>query len=161
MQCALRNILRTENGREKRNNKLISLLFENITTLAQLHHFTRAERTTEETSHNSIGHGTQVPPEIRATVKSSVMDTCHFTRTDSRGGVSCMAVIPIDLNRNRLFFWKKPKLENEKKRHENHQSEKREEKQSKRRRKIRTDQNEKNGKKEMKMKQTRKMRNLR
>ena len=82
-------------GREHWNNKLISPLFENITTLAQLHQFTRA---TEETSHNSIGHGTQVPPATRANVNSSVMNTCHITRTDSRGDVSCMAEIPIDLN---------------------------------------------------------------
>ena len=60
MRRALHNTLRTENGRENWNNKLISPLFENITTLAQLHQFTRAEGTTEETSHNSMGHGTQV-----------------------------------------------------------------------------------------------------
>ena len=62
MQRALRNILMTENG------KLITTLFENITTLAQLHQFTRAEEKNNkgqatypvETSHNSIGHGIQV-----------------------------------------------------------------------------------------------------
>ena len=63
MQRALRNMLLTKNGTEK--------LFENITTLAQLHQFTRAEqkrqRATypEETSHTSIGHGTQVSTRIR------------------------------------------------------------------------------------------------
>ena len=82
---------------ENWNNKLFSPMFENI-TLAQLHHFTRAEGTTEETSHNSIGHGSQVPPETRANVNASVMNTCHSTRTDSRRDVSCMAVIPNDLN---------------------------------------------------------------
>ena len=68
MQRALRNILMTENGTEKLDNELITTLFENITTLAQLHQFTRAEGKTtkdqatypEETSHNSIGHGIQV-----------------------------------------------------------------------------------------------------
>ena len=43
MQRALRNILMTENGTEKLDNELITTLFENITTLAQLHQFTRAE----------------------------------------------------------------------------------------------------------------------
>ena len=43
MQRALRNILMTENGTEKLDNELITTLFENITTLAQLHHLTRAE----------------------------------------------------------------------------------------------------------------------
>ena len=33
----------TENGTEKLDNELITTLFENITTLAQLHQFTRAE----------------------------------------------------------------------------------------------------------------------
>ena len=98
MQRALRNMLMTENGTEKLDNEWITTLFENITTLAQLHQFTRAEGTTEETSHNSMGRGTQVPPETRANVNSSVMNTCHFTRTDSRRDVSCMAVIPIDLD---------------------------------------------------------------
>ena len=98
MQRALHNTQRTENGRENWNNKLISPLFENITTLAQLHQFTRVEGTTEESSYNSVGHGTQVPQETLANVDSSVMNTCHFTRTNSRGDVSCMAVIPIDLN---------------------------------------------------------------
>ena len=50
MQRALRNILMTcalvvvilmtENGTEKLENELITTLFENITTLAQLHQFT-------------------------------------------------------------------------------------------------------------------------
>ena len=69
MQRALRNILMTENGTEKLDNELITTLFENITTLAQLHQFTRAEgkknnkvqaTQPEETSDNSIGHGIQV-----------------------------------------------------------------------------------------------------
>ena len=98
MQRALRNTLRLKTGQKNWNNKLISPLFENITTLAQLYQFTRAEGTTEETSHNSIGHGTQVPPETRATVNSSVMNTCHFTRADPHGDVSCMAEMPIGLN---------------------------------------------------------------
>ena len=60
MQRALRNTLMTENGTEKLDNELITTLFENITTLAQLHQFTRAEKNNnkgqatypEETSHN-------------------------------------------------------------------------------------------------------------
>ena len=40
MQRALRNTLMTENGTEKLDNDLITTLFENITTLAQLHQFT-------------------------------------------------------------------------------------------------------------------------
>ena len=68
MQRALRNMLMTENGTEKLDIKLITTLFKNITTLAQLHQFTRAEEKNnkgqatypEETSHNSIGHGIQV-----------------------------------------------------------------------------------------------------
>ena len=43
MQRAPRNMLMTENGTEKLDNELITTLFENITTLAQLHQFTRAE----------------------------------------------------------------------------------------------------------------------
>ena len=66
MQRALCNMLMTENGTEKLDNKLITTLSENITTLAQLHWFTRAEGKNkkqpvtypEETSHNSLGHGT-------------------------------------------------------------------------------------------------------
>ena len=74
MQRALCNMLMTENGTEKLDNELTTTLFENITTLAQLHQFTRAEGKTtkiplvtrpEETSHNSIGHGTQVSTRIR------------------------------------------------------------------------------------------------
>ena len=69
MQRALRNILMNENGTEKLDNELITTLIENITTLAQLHQFTRDEEKNnnkrqvtypEETSHNSIGHGIQV-----------------------------------------------------------------------------------------------------
>ena len=49
MQRALRNTLMTENGTEKLDNELITTLFENITTLAQLHQFTRAEgKTTKD-----------------------------------------------------------------------------------------------------------------
>ena len=43
MQRALRNMLMTENGTEKLDNELITTLFENITTRAQLYQFTRAE----------------------------------------------------------------------------------------------------------------------
>ena len=43
MQRALRNTLMTKNGTEKLDNELITKLFENITTLAQLHQFTRVE----------------------------------------------------------------------------------------------------------------------
>ena len=43
MQRALCNMLMTENGTEKLDNELITTLLENITTLAQLHQFTRAE----------------------------------------------------------------------------------------------------------------------
>ena len=107
MQRALRNTLRTENWRENWDNELISPLFENITTRAQPHQFTRAERTTEETSHNSMGHRTQVPPDIRATANSSVMNTCHFTRTDPHRGVSCMAGILIGLNKEKKRMKKK------------------------------------------------------
>ena len=73
MQRALCNMLMTENGTEKLDNELITTLFEKITTLAQLHQFTRAEgkknkipvTRPEESSHNSIGHGTQVSTRIR------------------------------------------------------------------------------------------------
>ena len=73
MQRALRNMLMTENGTEKLDNELITTLFENVTTLARLHQFTRAEGKTtkdrpsvqEETSHKSIGHSTQVSTRIR------------------------------------------------------------------------------------------------
>ena len=53
MQRALRNTLMTENGTEKLDNELITTLFENITTLAQLHQFTRAEDKTQRTIHIS------------------------------------------------------------------------------------------------------------
>ena len=89
MQRALCSMLMTENGTEKLDNELTTTLFENITTLAQLHQFKRAEENKkiliasscnnndwvsvtrlpitrpEETSHNSIGHGTQVSTRIR------------------------------------------------------------------------------------------------
>ena len=73
MQRALCNMLMTENGTEKLDNELITTLFKNITTLAQLHQFTRAEGKNnkisitrpEETSHNSIGHSTEVSTRIR------------------------------------------------------------------------------------------------
>ena len=116
MQRALRNTLRTENWRENWDNELISPLFENITTRAQPHQFTRAERTTEETSHNSMGHRTQVPPDIRATANSSVMNTCHFTRTDPHRGVSCMAGILIGLNKEKKRMKKKEQLKKVRKR---------------------------------------------
>ena len=86
MQRALHNTLRTENCTENWDNELILPLFKNITTLAQLHQFTQGcECTTEEKSHNSIGHGTQVSPETRANVVDDV-------------NVSCMAGTLIDLN---------------------------------------------------------------
>ena len=73
MQRALCNMLMTENGTEKLDNELITTLFGNNTTLAQLHQFTRAEGRNkkqsvtypEETSHNSIRHGTQDSTRIR------------------------------------------------------------------------------------------------
>ena len=75
MQRALRNMLMTENGTEKLDNELITTLFENITTHAQLHQLTRAEGKNKqghatypkETSHNSTGHGIKVPPATRST----------------------------------------------------------------------------------------------
>ena len=67
MQRALHNTLMTENGTEKLDNELITTLFENITTLAQLHQFTCRRKINkgqatypQETSHNSTGHGIQV-----------------------------------------------------------------------------------------------------
>ena len=51
-QRALRNTLMTENGTDKLDNELITTLFKNITTLAQLHQFTRAEETTKDRPHN-------------------------------------------------------------------------------------------------------------
>ena len=53
MQRALRNMLMTENGTEKLDNELITTLFENITTRAQLHQFTRVEeKSTKDRPHN-------------------------------------------------------------------------------------------------------------
>ena len=43
MQRALCNMLMTENGTEKLDNELTTTLFENITTLAQLYQYKRAE----------------------------------------------------------------------------------------------------------------------
>ena len=43
MQHALCNMLMTENGTEKPENELTKTLLENITTLAQLHQYKRAE----------------------------------------------------------------------------------------------------------------------
>ena len=43
MQRALCNMLMTENGIEKPDNELTTTLLENITTLAQLHQYKRAE----------------------------------------------------------------------------------------------------------------------
>ena len=51
MQRALRNTLMTEIGTENLDNELITTLFENITTLAQLHQFTRAEGKQRRTGH--------------------------------------------------------------------------------------------------------------
>ena len=53
MQRALRNTLMTENGTEKLDNELITTPFANITTLAQLHQFTRAEGKQQRTGHIS------------------------------------------------------------------------------------------------------------
>ena len=87
MQRALCNMLMTENGTEKLDNELTTTLFENITTLAQLHQFKRAEEKNnkipitrpEETSHNSIGHGTQVSTRIRT---HNSFQTCSNTCRD-------------------------------------------------------------------------------
>ena len=43
MQRALCNMLMTENGTQKPDNELTTTLLENITTLAQLHQYKRAE----------------------------------------------------------------------------------------------------------------------
>ena len=51
MQRALCNMLMTENGTEKLDNELTTTLFENITTLAQLHQYKRAE---EKNNKNTI-----------------------------------------------------------------------------------------------------------
>ena len=101
MQRALCNMLMTENGTEKPDNELTTTLLENITTLAQLHQYKRAEEkqqkklliassctnndlisvtrlpitSPEETSHNSIGHGTQVSTRIRTTSTSRLVPT--------------------------------------------------------------------------------------
>ena len=61
MQRALRYTLMTEKRDRKLNNELLTTLIENITSLAQLHQFTRAEgTTTEDKSHNQKkSHKTQ------------------------------------------------------------------------------------------------------
>ena len=51
MQRALCNMLMTENGTEKPDNELTTTLFENITTLAQLHQFKRAEEKQQKITH--------------------------------------------------------------------------------------------------------------
>ena len=51
MQRALCNMLMTENGTEKLDNELITTLFENITTLAQLHQYKRAEEKQQKIIH--------------------------------------------------------------------------------------------------------------
>ena len=51
MQRALRNMLMTENGTEKLDNRLITTLFENIMTLALLHQFKRAEEKSKDKPH--------------------------------------------------------------------------------------------------------------
>ena len=69
MQRALRNMLMTENGTEKLDNELITTLFKKyhdacVTTPV---HACRRKNNKgqatypEETSHNSIGYGIQVP----------------------------------------------------------------------------------------------------
>ena len=63
MQRALRTTLMTENGTEKLDNELATTLFENVTTLPQLHQFTRAEGNTtkDKPPHNQKKrHITQV-----------------------------------------------------------------------------------------------------
>ena len=61
MQRAPRNMLMTENGTEKLDNELITTLFENITTLAQLHQFTRAEgKKQQNTDHPSRRNVTEL-----------------------------------------------------------------------------------------------------
>ena len=51
MQRALCNMLMTENGTEKLDNELTTTLFENITTLAQLHQYKRAEEKQQKITH--------------------------------------------------------------------------------------------------------------
>ena len=53
MQRALHNMLMTEKGTEKLDNELITTLFENITTLAQLHQFTHAKEKQQKIGHPS------------------------------------------------------------------------------------------------------------
>ena len=54
MQRALCNMLMTENWTEKLDNELTTTLFENITTLAQLHKFKRAEGKTKYSLHHRV-----------------------------------------------------------------------------------------------------------
>ena len=90
MQRALRNTLMTENGTEKLDNELITTLSENITTLAQLHQFTRAEgKTTKDRPHNQKKrHITQLvtvsrfPPAIRSTDCFPDVFACNVTTLD-------------------------------------------------------------------------------
>ena len=83
MQRALCIMLLTENGTEKLDNELITTLFENITTLAQLHQFTRAEGKTKNNRSNiqkkrDITQKVTVPrfpPEYAPTTPSSLVPT--------------------------------------------------------------------------------------
>ena len=51
MQRALCNMLMTENGTETPDNELTTTLLENITTLAQLHQYKRAEEKQQKSTH--------------------------------------------------------------------------------------------------------------
>ena len=51
MQRALCNMLMTENGTEKPDNELTTTLLENITTIAQLHQYKRAEEKQQKITH--------------------------------------------------------------------------------------------------------------
>ena len=83
--------LMTENGTEKLDNELIATLFENITMLAQLHQFTRAEGKTTKDSpprNQKKRHITQkvtvswFPPAIRTLDCFPDVFACNVTTLD-------------------------------------------------------------------------------
>ena len=83
MQRALRNILMTENGTEKLDNELITTLFENITTLAQLHQFTRVDgKTTKDRPliETFLMSFTKIPIFVPVIVHEEVVDLVEVVR---------------------------------------------------------------------------------
>ena len=79
MQRALCNMLMTENGTEKPDNELTTTLLENITTLAHLHQYKRAEE--KQQKNYTLHHRVPTMIEYRShAYRSPVQKKRHITQ---------------------------------------------------------------------------------